>query len=107
MPVASPFRTALFTLLLVSAGWGLHSLRLPEVSAQRAGGEEGLAFQLSGIGPETALSVWNSSNRTLYVYQGAVTGNSNVNCSFSFRIERAGAPIQRQNCPIGSLFPNH
>ena len=98
-------RMTLLAAAFLGAGWWLRGLALPAVHAQRTGEDSGLAFQLSGIGPETALTVWNASNRTLYVYQGAVAGSSNVNCSFSFQIERPGAPIQRHNCPIGSLFP--
>ena len=108
-------RSAVRDLALVSfalvGGWFLHGVQTPAVQAHVAGeGQEnrsgdGLAFQLSGVAPDTALTLWNGTNHTLYVYQGVVMGNSNVNCSFSFHIERAGAPIQRQNCPIGQLFP--
>lgn len=111
------FRSLLFNSLVLLAvgacGWWVRGVHLPPVLAQggdggsnRNSGDGGLAFQLSGIGPDTALTVWNASNRTLYVYQGAVLGNSSVNCTYSFKIERPGAPIQRQNCPVGSLFPS-
>ena len=105
------YNAAAFGLSIV-LGWGLRNVFAPVVKAQGAdaqnhasNGDGGLAFQLSGIGPETALTVWNGSNHTLYVYQGAVMGSSNVNCTYSFKIERPGAPIRRQNCPIGQLFP--
>ena len=101
---AFTLRRFFFAAALVGGGWCLRGLHVPAVQAQRTGGDGGLAFQLSGIGPDTALTVWNGGNQTLYVYQGALIGHSNVNCSFSFHIERVGAPIQRQNCPIGSLF---
>ena len=108
------FRSLLCNSLLLLAvgtcGWWARGVHVPPVLAQsgegRNSGDGGLAFQLSGIGPDTALTVWNASNRTLYVYQGAVQGNSSVNCTYSFKIERPGAPIQRQNCPVGSLFPS-
>ena len=102
------FRSFLLKSLLLLAvgacGWWVRGVHLPPVLAQ--GGDGGLAFQLSGIGPDTALTVWNPSNHTLYLYQGAVLGHSSVNCTYSFKIERPGAPIQRQNCPVGSLFPS-
>ena len=107
-------RNALLLAAAAATGWWARGVRVSPVLAQgdgehgsnRSSGSDGLAFQLSGVNPETALTIWNPSNHTLYIYQGAVMGNSNVNCSFSFHVDRAGAPIQRQNCPIGQLFPS-
>lgn len=89
-------------------GWwarGTHEVRVLAQGNEgnRNFGADGLAFQLGGVSPETALTVWNPNNRNLYIYTGALMGNSQVNCAYSLHIERAGAPIQRQNCPIGSI----
>ena len=112
LQLRSSLRKFLLLIAALLCGWWARGVHIMPVMAQdgdgsanRSAGENGLAFQLSGIGPDTALTVWNASNRTLYVYQGAVMGHSNVNCTYSFKIERPGAPIQRQNCPVGSLFP--
>ena len=110
---AKPFLRDLALLAAAAAiGWWAHGAS-PTVSAQSRGSSsspessrlasDGLAFQLSGMGPETALTLYNSANHTLYVYPAA-NGNSHINCAFSFHIDRPGAPIDRENCPIGSAF---
>jgi hypothetical protein len=46
-----------------------------------------------------ALTEYDSGQRVLYVYQGAsATGSATVNCSYMFHINKAGTPIQRENC---------
>ena len=32
-------------------------------------------------------------------------GNSHISCGYSFTISKPGAPIDRQNCPIGDQVP--
>jgi hypothetical protein len=68
-----------------------------------AGGDAGLAFQLMGSGPDQALAVYNQGNRTLYVYARVGAGNSSVGCTYSLTIERPGAAVRRENCPVGEL----
>lgn len=55
---------------------------------------------------DTALSIYNPSNHTVYVYP-MQTGNSYINCQFSFRLGKPGDPIQRQNCPVGQTYPSN
>jgi hypothetical protein len=69
--------------------------------------EGNLAFQLSGVAPETALTVYNPGNRTLYVYPRIGAGNSHISCGYSFSIPNPGAAIERSNCPMGELLPQH
>jgi hypothetical protein len=95
----------------VAAGWWLHDAGTT-VLAQRSsssssssarGGDPGLAFQLVGDGREQSLTVYNPDNHTLYVYPHVTEGNSHISCEYSFTVERPGAAIDRQNCPVGSL----
>lgn len=106
MRVSPAIRDVLVLTAAAAFGWWAHGLHTSPVLAQRSGaGEDGLSFQIGGLREDTALTVWSPANRNLYIYAGALAGNSNVNCTYSLHIERMGAPIQRQNCPIGSVFP--
>jgi hypothetical protein len=57
-------------------------------------------FQLSGVGPGTAISYYSASDHAIYIYQGATTGNAVVPCSYKFTLDEAGKPLRRENCPI-------
>lgn len=58
-----------------------------------------LSFQFVKSDLNNALTVYDSGQHVLYVYQGASsTGSATVNCSYMFHIAKAGAPIQRENC---------
>ena len=98
-------------LLLLSAalaiGWWARGGSLPvQARSDSSSTTEGnLAFQLSGVAPETALTVYNPSNRTLYVYPRIGQGNSHISCGYSFSIPSPGAPIDRTNCPAGEFLP--
>lgn len=61
-------------------------------------------FQLTGIGENNALLVYQPESKTVYVYRGATVGNSIVQCSFKFILDSPGGAIQRVNCPAGSAF---
>jgi hypothetical protein len=80
----------------VVGGWWMHGG--PAVHAASAPAGE-LNFQFVKSDLNNALTVYDSGQRVLYVYQGAsATGAATVNCSYMFHIARAGAPIQRENC---------
>ena len=51
--------------------------------------------QVVGLAPQS----------TVYVYQGATTGNSNVQCSYKFQMTRPGEVIHRVSCPVPELNP--
>lgn len=116
MPVPSAIRNLVFLGLALSAGWWLRGANSP-VLAQHAisssshsastGSGDSLAFQVNGSGPDSTLMVYNPGNHTLYFYPRIGAGNSSVNCSTSFRIDRPGAPIERGGCPVGELLPPH
>jgi hypothetical protein len=109
------FTSVLAASALLLAGYAAHSLvdaihtGLPTVQAHSSSSNsatpsESLAFQLSGIGPNTALIVYNSLERTLYVYPEVTQGTTHVNCSFMLHISRPGAPVDRQNCAPGTAY---
>jgi hypothetical protein len=97
----------------VVIGWWFRGADSP-VMAQRSNpssrgssADAGLAFQFIGTGPAAALAVYNPANRTVYMYSEVGKGNSPVNCTYSYAIPSPGAPIERANCPVGDLVPQH
>lgn len=72
-------------------------------SSDAARGGDMLGFQFGGTEMRDSLTVYSPADHTLYVYPAALN-NSHINCAFSLKVERPGAPIERENCPIGSLF---
>jgi hypothetical protein len=91
------FQTAVVAVAAAAFGWWAHSSHPVEAQS----GE--LRYEFHGLGPETALSLYNPADQTIYVYQGAVTGYSTLQCSYKFHVPKPGGPIERTNCPIGSL----
>jgi len=66
----------------------------------------GVQFQLtSGINPESSLLVYQPGTKTVYVYQGATTGNNALQCSFMYQLTRPGEVIHRIPCRVPSLTP--
>ena len=96
----------LFGLVLAAAfGWWAHT---PPPAAVRAAEFTDMpGFQFSNVAGEGTLSVYMPQDRTIYVYSGVLTGNSNKNCTYALRLQRAGGPVERTNCTVGSLLPNH
>jgi len=87
-------------------GWWARSANSAVHADSAHASDPGLSFQFGGgAGLNGALSLYNPANRTLYVYPSAVN-NDHINCAYSFYIERPGAPIERSNCPMGTLT-NH
>jgi hypothetical protein len=67
--------------------------------------EGDIQFQLHEVGPSNSLSIYSPSNNSIYVYQGAFSGNSSLQCSYRFQLGAAGGVIRRQNCDVHSLNP--
>ena len=101
------WRDAAMLLAAGVIGWWAHSANTPVraagagSSSSRDGGN--IDFQFGGAGLEGSLTLYNPENKTLYVYPAGV-GNSHINCAYSIHIEKPGAPLERQNCAIGSVF---
>ena len=102
MRVRAVVRDVALLCVAVAAGWWLKGAGTA-VYAQHSGrlAVSNLAFQLVGFGPQQWLTVYNADNRTLYAYPRVGEGNSHISCVYSFTVERPGAPIERQNCPVG------
>jgi len=62
-------------------------------------------FQLATVSQSSSLLVYQPDTKTIYVYQGATTGNSAVQCSFKFQLGKPGGVIERVPCPVPSLMP--
>jgi hypothetical protein len=88
----------LWLAVAMCAGWWLHGNRV--VAAQNAEPQ----FQWQSLGADAALSVYYPSDRVLYVYRGATTGNARVNCAFQYKVSRPGDPLERTNCAIGKAY---
>jgi hypothetical protein len=106
-------RTPALVFAALLFGYLAHALLdrpLPAVEAQSRGSQShddpggALAFQLSGLGPTSALTVYSPSDRTLYVYPAVTQGETHVTCSFMLHMSRPGAAIERQNCAPGTAY---
>jgi hypothetical protein len=106
MRVGSVVRGLALVCLAVAVGWWARAAGTT-VLAQKSsrGSDAGLEFQMTGAGPQAALTVYNPGNRTLYVYQRIGEGNSHISCSYSFTVSNPGGPIERANCPVGGQVP--
>ncbi len=62
-------------------------------------------FQLAGVNEHSSLLVYQPGKKTVYIYQGATTGNSNLQCSFMFELGAPGGAIQRIPCAVPQLLP--
>ena len=111
--VPQNLRTAAVALAALFLGYSARAFLHPHldvVEAQSRSSQShedannALAFQLSGLGPATTLTVFSPSDHTLYVYPSVTQGNSHVNCSYMLHITRPGAAIERQNCAAGAAY---
>ncbi len=78
-----------------SLGWWMHSGA--HVQAQSTGD---VFFQLGGIDVTDALTLYYPDKHAIYVYQGILTGNAYLGCTYRFQLGKPGAPITRHICPI-------
>lgn len=62
-------------------------------------------FQLTGVNETNSLLVYQPRNKTIYVYRGATLGNSELQCSFMFQLNRPGDVIRRIPCAVANLNP--
>jgi len=62
-------------------------------------------FQLTGVNETSSLLMYQPATKTVYVYRGATVGNSALQCSYKFQMDRPGGVIQRLSCPVQSLNP--
>jgi hypothetical protein len=91
-------------LAVVALAYWLGTAR-PAKSTVYAANQTDLQFQLSTVSQSSSLLVYQPDTQTIYVYQGATTGNSLVQCSFKFQLNKPGGAIQRVPCPVPSFLP--
>ncbi len=68
----------------------------------KASGDD-VQFELQGVNESSSLLVYQPSTRTVYVYRGAMAGNSSLQCNFKFEMNKPGGVIRRENCPVQSI----
>jgi hypothetical protein len=93
---------ALVGALALGAWLGTSSTVKASSSSSNSGDVE---FQLGSVSEKSSLLVYQPATKTVYVYQGATTGNSNLQCSFKYQLGTPGGAIQRTSCPVQSLLP--
>ncbi len=96
-------RNSLALVGVLAFGFWLGAGRAVKASTSDAG--MGVQFQMDGISTASALLVYQPETRTIYVYQGATVGSSNVQCSYKFQMTRPGEVLRREPCPIPDLNP--
>jgi hypothetical protein len=90
-------RNGLALVGLVALGYWFGSAHSVSASSFDAGD---MQFQLGEVNQTSSLLVSQPGTRTVYVYQGATTGNSELHCSFKFQLARPGEPIHRSACAL-------
>ncbi len=88
-------------LAALAVGWWAHT---PSHPVRAAEGNDFPFFQFSTVAGEGTLTLYSPNDRSLYVYSGVLTGSSSKNCTYAIKLGRAGAPLERTNCQIGSLL---
>jgi len=91
-------------LMILALAYWLGVTR-PVRSTVYAANQDDPQFQLTTVNQASSLLVYQPDTKTIYVYQGATTGSSSVQCSFKFQLGKPGAVIQRVPCPVASLLP--
>jgi hypothetical protein len=74
-------------------------------TVRAAAADENPLFEVRGIDSHNALLLYYPSQRTIYVYQDVMTGNSALQCSYKFRLGDVGGVIRRQQCDVQRLVP--
>lgn len=94
--VKNGIRDALALAGVFALGWAMHGRTVHAA-------DDAVEFQMQEVRPGSSLLVYHPADKTIYVYQGAMTGNSTVQCSFRYHLTDLGGAIRRENCPVGSL----
>lgn len=88
---------------VLAIGFWLGAGRSVKASGNNYGGD--VEFQLTGVNETSSLLVYQPGEKTVYVYQGANTGNASLQCSYMFQLDRPGNVIHRANCGPSQLIP--
>jgi hypothetical protein len=79
-----------------SIGWWAHSGRIVHAS--------GDDFQAQLYVPG-AVVMSSADQRTIFVYQGALTGSYSVQCTYKLELSSFGGVIRREQCPLQTMAP--
>ncbi len=90
-------------LVAVSAGAVWFARSFPVVHAAETSSAAPVMFQMQGTGPDAQLSIYDSSTRTISVYQGVGSGSDTKSCSYQYVVGRIGGSIHRKTCDVGTL----
>jgi hypothetical protein len=60
-------------------------------------------FELQGVNESSSLLVYQPATKTVYVYRGAMAGNSALQCNFMFQMTKPGGVIHRENCAVQTV----
>ncbi len=114
MRLRSVVRDLALVCLAVAIGWwwrGAGTTVLAQRSSSSSSargsstGDSNLAFQFDAGGSQQSLALYDPANHTIYVYPRVGVGNAYINCEYSLTVAVPGAPIRRQNCPMGEQAP--
>ena len=97
-------RNGLALVGVLALGFWLGSGRTVNASSNQSSGGD-VEFQLTGINETSSLLVYQPGTKTVYVYQGATTGNAMLQCSFIFQLDKPGNVIRRIPCGLPQLNP--
>jgi hypothetical protein len=97
-------RNVLALLGVLALGFWLGAGRTVNASSGESSAGD-VEFQLTSVSPSSSLLVYQPGTKTVYVYQGATTGNSALQCSFKFQLDRPGDVIRRVSCDVPKLNP--
>ena len=84
---------------VLALGFRFGSDRTVKAATNGYGGD--VQFQLAGVNEHSSLLIYQPGSKTVYVYQGATTGSSELQCSFMFQLDRPGTMIRRIPCQVG------
>ena len=88
--------------LLALAGVFALGYWLASGRAVHASGDD-VQFELQGVNENSSLLVYQPSTKTVYVYRGAMVGNSALQCNFMFQMTKPGGVVHRENCAVQTL----
>lgn len=96
-------RNGLAVVGILALGFWLGSGRTVHAASYESG--QGVQFQLAGLDHSSSLLVYHPQTKTVYVYQGAMLGNSALQCTYMFQMDRPGDAIRRVPCAVQRLIP--
>jgi len=97
-------RNGLAIVGVLAFGFWLGAGRTVSASSYQSSSSD-VESQLTGINPTSSLLVYQPGTKTVYVYQGATTGNAALQCSFMFQLDKPGQVIRRIPCGVQQLNP--